>query len=906
MNQERAPCTLSTSPTTPFSELVLLAQSDPAAFRAVSSAARFRAIQDYYREEWGRIRERHRAGASGRYVLTQLTAVADRLVRGIVSFGLCEVKHRDRLRNRIAVCALGGYGRGELSPHSDLDLCLVYTGRLDRDVKALNEYLVPIFWDVGFKMGYVLQEVNDAIALAASDPEVLTSYMHARPVCGDSAVFARLETGIGQVLKKQKPALMAFLRERLRAGARFRASQDLYDPEPDIKENVGGLRDYHVATWIVRLDRGALTLDDLEKLGDLRPEDNRQFQEGLDFIWRIRNELHFHGGNAENRLSFAQQRLVARAFGYDEEPRLALDGFMRDYYAAARSLRRLLQIVTGITDPESGNATERLAASRARLEVNNGELSIGGHDPRWFAEHPPRLMEVIWECARQKAPLDHVSREALKKNLHLVDDSFRGNDLVRRFFVAICSRPLQAGLALRQAAEIGLLGAYIPEFQEIEGVVRYEDFHSYPVGEHTLRALEALAKIPEVEGPIGHFLQVTLEHMREPHVLVIAVLLHDLGKAGGEEHVEEGVRLARAICARIGLPEDDADRIVFLVQHHMLMNHMAMYRDTDDLDIITSFARTMRTADRARALLLHSYADLSAVGPNVWTEWKGALLAKLYFKTEQILLGRAEAGEAYWTLPKAAAIAVAAPEHLKGSVTEHLKQLGERYFVAFTPEQVVQHLECLEEAKAHGLAVRRTNNDNTGTTDVVVCTRNAMGLFANIAGSFTSQLVDVQRAAVFTAADGYVVDSFTVLDAANRRPLTSRQFDAFRGVLQEVLEGRAPVKDFVNKSRNRLFALHQPRIPVPTSIEFDNEASRTDTVVDIETGDRTGLLYDMACAFARHAVDILSSHIVTDARQVRDSFYVRLGSSKIDDPATQAAIRSELELAIRPHAAVEV
>lgn len=890
---------MTSTPVLTFSELVRAAEHDPAAYHAVDKRTRLRTIQTHYRDEFEQIRAQHQAGASGRNTITQLTALADYLVRGIVRFGMSEIKGGEKLRDRIAVCALGGYGRGELNPYSDIDLCLIYSGRLDKSVQQLNEYLVPMFWDVGFKMGYVMQEVGDAVTLAGSDLEVLTSYMHARLLYGDAALFAKLDKGVQKIQERQKNVLLEHLRQRVKGAVRASGAPDLYDPEPDIKENVGGLRDFHVATWIIRLDRGALTLDDLEKLGELMPEDNLQFQEGLDFIWRIRNELHFHNGKGENRLSFALQKHVARAFGYGGESRQAIDRFMQDYYTAARSLRQLLQIVVGITEvapPESGKGV----SLRGQLDVVAGELVIGGKDSRWFAENPPRLMEVMWECGRHQAPLSHATRELVKKNLYLAGEAFGTSDLVRRFFVALCSRPLQAGLGLRQAAETGLLGAYIPEFKDVAGVIRYEDFHSYPVDEHTLRAIEALATIPDMEGPVGRLLQVTLDHIREPHVLVIAILCHDLGKAGGEEHVEEGVRIAKGICTRIGLSEEDTERIVFLVEHHMVMNHIAMYRDIDDIDIIGNFAQTMRTPDRMRALLLLSYADLSAVGPNVWTEWKGALLAKLFLKTEQILLGRAQAGDDYWTLPKARAVEAEAPEALKGAVTAHLQQLGERYFVAFTPEQIVQHMQGIEEAQTVGLAVRWSNNDVTGTSDVVVCTRNRHGLFADIAGCFSSQLIDVQRALVFTAPDGYVVDSFTVSDATNRRPLTERQIGAFCEALQSVLLGGISVQDLVARSRNRLFALHQPRVPVPTKIRFDNNASRSDTVVDIETGDRTGLLYDIARVFAGQGVDFVSSHVVTDARQVRDSFYVRLGESKIEDPAVQAVVRSELEAVIRP------
>jgi len=882
-----------------FADLVLLAENDPAAFRARPRAERLAAVQRHYRRAWEAARRRHAAGSSGRSVIGELTASTDTLVRGLVKFGLAEVGAPPRLRQRFAIMALGGYGRGELSPRSDLDLCLLYTGKLDGPLRALNDYLVPVFWDVGFKMGYVCQAVGEALKLAESDPEVLTSYAQARLLFGESAVAGELEGGVARIMRGQSDALLALFRKRETMEGLPREYRDLYHPEPDLKENVGGLRDVHVARWIIGLRRGRVTLDDLEQLGELRAEDNLDFQESLDFIWRVRNELHFHTKKSADRLTFAHQKHVAHAFGYGGGGQGAIDRFMQDYYGAARSLRRLLRLVVGITDLAAGEPRRGLS-SRGEVRVVAGELNIDAHDPQWFAEYPPRLMEVFWECCRREAPLDHVSRERITENLHLAGDAFRCDDLVRRFFVALCGRPYQAGLALRQAAETGLLGCYIPEFAEIEGVVRYADFHSYPVDEHTLRAVEALASIADAEGPIGRLLQRTLEHLRDPHILVIAILFHDLGKAGGEEHVEEGVRLARQICGRMGLSEEDGERIAFLVEHHMLMNHIAMYRDTDDLDIVSEFAKTMGTPDRLQALLLLSYADLSAVGPNVWTEWKGALLSKLFLKAEQILLGRAHFDGEFWLAPKARAIEALAPGDIRPRVAGHLRQLGERYFVAFTPEQVLRHMACLDEARESGLSVRCDDHEGTGTSDVFVCTPNCHGLFAKIAGCLASQLVDVRRASVFTTPDGYAVDSFTVIDAANRRSLTAGQVRALTKTLEAVLLRGEAVQTHVDKARNRLFALNQARVPVPSRIHFDNGASRTDTVLDIETGDRTGLLYDIAHVLAEFGIDFQSSHIVTDARQVRDAFYIRMGDAKVVDGAIQEAVRRELAQVIDP------
>ena len=489
----------------------------------------------------------------------------------------------------------------------------------------------------------------------------------------------------------------------------------------------------------------------------------------------------------------------------------------------------------------------------------------------------------------------------MTENLDLVNDTFRSNDLVRRYFLSLCNRPLRAGRALRQAARVGLLGRYIPEFAAVAGLIRYQNFHTYPVDEHTIRAIEALAAVPEMEGPVGNGLWEALEHLSDPYILVFAILCHDLGKAAGDVHIVESVRLTRQVCERIGLAQEDAEQVESLVRHHVLMNFNAQYRDIDDPDIIRTFCGAVKSEQRLRALFLLSYADLVAVGPSVWNDWKGTLLLQLYLRSMKWLVGRGETvGDRYWESPKADEIVQATRVDLQAEVRPHLEALGQQYFVAFTPKQVGQHLECLAEAKASGLALRAATDPVAAMSEVVISTQDRQGLFSQIAGCFSSQLIDVSHAALFTRPDGWVVDVFMVRDAWQGQPLTRGQINAVERVFRAVLLGGQDVQEYVDRSRRKLFALLQPPLPVPTRVEFDNGSSRVNTVIDIETGDRTGLLYDITQAMVRAGLDISTSRIVTDARRARDSFYVTKDRAKIDDEEAQAAIREIILNAIHP------
>lgn len=895
---------------TAFADLVRLAREDPVAFLEVPRNDCIAAARQFASEQREQVRERHAAGESGLNVVRMLTDNADRLIRGVLDFGLCSVANRQTLMSRISLCALGGYGRSELSPFSDLDVCLLYETSLDDNTRALNSYLLHFLWDLGFEVGYGIRSIQETVELAGNDLKAFTCMLESRLIAGDSTTFARLKLHLRELLASDRVS-----REYVasRVHSRYEGLpeeyQDLYHTEPNIKENKGGLRDFHTALWLLMMAYGPLTIDDVVAQGIITPEEHLVIVQGLDFIWRIRNELHFHAGREEDVLTYTNQKHAAKALGYGAGQEAAIYRFMQDYYSSARKLRRFLRIAAQVCDQQlsaSAGVDTVIQPIHGQIVLIDGQLEAGQGDEFWFSEQPSRLMEVFWECAKHRARLSRMTDRRVTASLHLVTDAFRSSDLVRRFFLAICNRPLSAGFALRQAAHAGLLGRYLPEFATIQGRICYEDFHHFPVDEHTLRAIEALAQLDTLEGPVTGCLRKALEHLPDPYILVTAILFHDLGKVAGPVHVDESVQIARQICARIGMPEEDAERIVFLIKNHLLMTNISQYRDIDDPHIVESFTRTMKTEERLRTLFLLSYADLAAVGPGVWNDWKGALLMKLYLKAEKALLGRTEVlGEEFWKSPKAADVRALVEPDLADDVETHIQGLGERYLSAFSPHHIAMHLRCVHDACRDDLAVRCTTHEETGMSEVVVSTRDRHGLFSKIAGSFASQLVDVNNAALFTRSDGWVVDCFTVADASRRRPLTEAQFQGVERVLRDVLLKGGDIQKHVDQSKRRLFALLQPRIPTPTRISFDNDSSRTHTVIDIETGDRTGLLYDITRAMAEAGLDIATARIVTDARRARDSFYVTLDGSKIEEEGTQTGIREILHSAIHPRTLAE-
>ncbi len=898
---------MTTETTENMLDLAEMARQDPVRFRGISYEQCVQSVRAHLEAERQRLRGQHNSGVSGHNTLRGFTSLCDSIVKSAAAFALSRCKNPQILLSRVSICALGGYGRGEMSPCSDLDVSLLFDNVFDSEIEAVNGFLTPFFWDIGLHAGYTLHSVREAAELAVKDPRVFTSYAQARLVVGDNTTLGRLKLSLSDLGDQARSSVMRYVRQRENRMELPPEHRDVFALEPNIKESAGGLRDFHAGLWMIMITHGAMGLDDMARLGHVTPVEHLELLDGLDFLWRVRNELHFHTGREEDRLSFAMQRHAARFFGYGDDSAGAVVRFMEDYYQAASSVRRFLQIAARICDqaPMSEMFVQH-PAGRSKITVYSGHLCVDPSDKNWFAENPTRLMEIFWECARRTTPLAPSTGHWVRNSLGLVNDAFRSNDVVRRYFIAICNRPLQAGAALREAAGSGLLGAYLPEYEAIRGVLCYEDFHSFPVDEHTLRALEALGQIPRMKGDVAMFLYRVLERVRDPHVLVLAVLLHDLGKVAGEIHVAEGARIAGEICARINLSEYDTQRIVYLVNNHMAMSDIAFYRDTDDMEIVQAFAQGVKTDDMLRMLLLLTYADLSAVGPNVWNEWKGALLIKLFLKAERILMGRDDfSPDDEWLEAKGRKAVESLPEERRAAMENHLQRLGERYLLAFSPEQMALHLDCVEQAASDGLALRCVGHEDTGTTEVVVCTRDRHGLFSEIAGCFTAQLVSVQNAVLFTRSDGWVVDCFMVEDAAKHRPLTQNELDSVGNLLRKVILDGHDVRKHVEKSKHRLFALQTPPLAVKTTVELDNDASKSDTVIDIVTGDRTGLLYDISSTLSGMGIDFSTAHIRTDVGRVRDSFYVRMNGNKIEGHTLRDFVRQRLLDAIGPVAAIE-
>ncbi len=857
-------------------------------------------IKTFRTERTQDIFSKTKTGVSNRAIVKYLSELSDIIIEACFYYSIPRGLLYKNIVNNLAVCALGGYGRCEVSPHSDLDICILYDSQVNSEMlELLVQNFSSILWDSGFEIGISVGTVNEIMESIVEDVKTFTSYIHIRKILGTNYFLQNLQEKKRFLSADFKAKVLSHIRKRLDFSHQ-NPQYALYSLEPNIKENAGGLRDYHAILWLLALeDWDVQSLEDAKNKGFIDSTEYLSLIESLDFLWRVRNSLHIKKNTFWDVLSVDMQIQLASEYGYGSDTS-ALGRFMEDYFTSASRIRMVFEHLVRKLDL-SLSKDSQLADSKIYFEeksnyaIEKGYITLSVKDHRWFLENSTRLMELMWEVSRRKLPVSYTIQELVSDNLHLIDESFRNNDVVNKFFLEICSNTDSVGFTLREMMKLGILQRYIPEFAEIVGIIRYEDFHSFPVDEHTIRAIESVQELSRYSGKIGDLLNEVFKSIKSPQVVVLALLFHDLGKAEGEEHIEAGVRIARAICGRLGLDDETTEHIAFLVKYHQFMVHVALYRDIDDIEIVQAFAHIVRDVEKLKELLIISYGDLSAVGPGVWNEWKGSLLAELYSKTKRFLeRGNVEYKEYKEVLKsKIKNLLTNFPKEKRPKLEEHINLLGSGYIESFSPNEILIHFECVNEAIEKGFALRCLQDEAIGMSKVIISTKDKRGLFANIAGCFASQLIDIYNASLFTREDGWVVDCFLVRDAVQHRPLTETQIMSLEKVLGSVLLEGKDVQTLVDKARSKLFAIKKSAI-TETSIKFDNESSVYHTVIDIETSDRTGLLYDIAYAFSVMGINIYKAKVNTGTLKVRDSFYVDFMGSKIDNRILQSAVRAGL------------
>ena len=803
----------------------------------------------------------------------------------------------------LALLAVGGYGRGEMAPQSDIDLLFLMPKHITPRAKSVIEAMLYILWDLHLKVGHSSRTLSDCLKLGAEDFTIRTALLEQRFLVGDKAPAATLAKRLKSELFQgtETEFVAAKLTER---DERHERQGERYVVEPNVKEGKGGLRDLQSLYWIAKYVHHVESIEELVQLAVFRPEEYDRFQKAENFLWAVRCHLHLVTGRPNEQLTFDLQVEVADRMGYqDKSGRRAVEHFMQDYFRNATRVGDLTRIfLTKLeamhTKPEP--LLQRIFSRKPRVkdgyQVIHGRLAV--LDEATFLSNPLNLLRVFEEGLRTGMLIHPDAMRLVTANLHLIDDSLRENREAQQIFLDLLLKHGNPERALRRMNELGVLAAFLPEFEPIVAMMQFNMYHSYTVDEHTIQVISNFSRIERLE--LEEELPISTEILRDGvdrKVLMVAMLLHDIGKGRDQDHSVLGAQIARKVAPRLGLNRNDCDTVEWLVRYHLLMSDMAQKRDIADPRTVRDFAKAVQTVKRLDLLTVLTVCDIRGVGPDTWNNWKAALIRALYRQTRHALeegmeaLNRENRGtEAKKTLRA----------ELHGWDKKDIKHETARHYPPYWQGlHVTAHIVFANMLRGLGndeIRIDLHPDDDRDATRVCFVVADHPGIFSRMCGALALVGANIVDARTFTSKDGYATAAFWVQDAEGS-PFEASRLPRLRKMIERTLAGEVIAGEAIQtrdklKKRERAFR-------VPTSITFDNEGSEIYTIIEVDTRDRPGLLYDLTRTLANSNVYIASAVIATYGEQVVDTFYVKdMFGLKFYTESKQKTLENKLRTAI--------
>ena len=886
----------------------------------------------FLKVESHRLKLLHRAGADGIEICQARAAILDGLLRHLwneatASLGASAQKQFPA----IALVAIGGFGRAELNPHSDIDFMFLHEGQVSAGnkplphlAKIIDGILYPL-WDIGLKIGYSVRNLDDCVKVANTDMQSKTSLIESRLIAGNGDLFAKFQKIVVQkcVLGYEEKYIAMRLEDQ--ATRRTKHGNSACMQEPNIKNGCGGLRDFQNLLWMSFFKYRTRSLRDLQTQEFVSEAERKQLEAAYEFLLRVRTEMHYNTNRPQDVLGKNLQPSIASNLGYgDRSPSKRIEKFMRDLYVHMRNvylITRTLEQRMALLSPAQTSRLGRLrkllpgSAPRKLPEPVDGFLFVDGEiraaNNRIFRDSPRRLMRVFLHAQQRRLTLHPDLAQLIRNQLSLVNREFLNDEHVRETFLTILERRGEVAHILRAMHEVNFLGKYIPEFGKLTCLVQHEFYHQYAADEHTLVCLEQLDKIWEAQEPPFKFYEPIFQSLDHPGHLYLALLLHDVGKAAPHEkgqHAAAGATLAMRAAKRLQLDPAASDTVQFLVENHLLMATISQRRDLDDASVIRNFARQIGTPEKLNLLLLLTFADSQGTSDKLWSSFKDSLLWQLHSRAMTLLTGGTEfrraseqAREEVRNLVRELAPRRVTDEELDA----HFSQLPQRYFEIYTPAQIQDDVELahrfmhrliLEGSRALAPVTAWIDERDRGYSLVKVCTWDRAGLFGKIAGALSAAGLNILGAQIFTRGDGIALDTFFVNDARTGSLAERDQREKFSDLLEKVLTGEeVDFRSLIARqvARSNYSAYLGERIG--TQIHIDNDVSDERTVIEIETEDRLGLLYTISQTLAELDLDIAAARIVTERGAAIDSFYVSaVDDGKINSPTRLKLIEEKL------------
>lgn len=780
---------------------------------------------------------------------------------------------------RLAVLAVGGYGRAEMAPHSDVDLLFLTPWKITPWAESVIESMLYMLWDLKLKVGHASRTVADCIRLGREDITIRTALLEHRFVAGHAPLAAELADRLWSDLFRTTGPQFIEAKLAERAERHKRQGGQRYVLEPNVKEAKGGLRDLQTLYWIGKYLHRVPSAAGLVGAGLLRQDEYKSFDRAETFLWAARCHLHYITGRATDQLTFDLQVEVAERMQYhDTGGRRAVEHFMQDYFRHATRVGELTRIFLTELEARHAKPEARLMGFFSRKKVIDGYKLVQGRidliNPEQFLADPVNMLRVFEEALRSHYLLHPNVMRLIAANLHLIDDTVRDTPEAVRIFTDLLLKHGNPERALRRMNELGVLAAFIPDFENIVAMMQFNVYHHYTVDEHIIQTISVLAQIER--GELVEELPVASGILKagvNRKVMFVALLLHDIGKGRPEDHSIIGAQMARRICPRLGLSAEECETVEWLVRYHLLMSDMAQKRDIGDPRTVRDFAKAVKTRKRLDLLTVLTVCDIRGVGPNTWNNWKAMLLRQLYGQTADALESGLEnvnrdkrEGEAK------AALRMRLQAWDEAAIRAEMARHYAPYWQGLSTDTQQIFATLLQGLGEDEIRIDLHPEPARDATRACFALADHPGIFSRLAGALALVGANVVDARTYTSKDGYATPVFWIQDA-DGKPYEMARLARLRDMIEKTLRGEVLPRQALAgrdkvKKRERQFRF-------PTHITFDNDGSEIYTIIEVDTRDRPGLLYDLTRTLAANNIYIASAVIATYGAQVVDAFYVK-------------------------------
>ena len=882
------------------------------------------------------LKRSHRKGTSGKEICQMRTTMIDVVIENLFLSALdLYVSKHGAIKSRMAVVATGGYGRGELNPHSDIDILFLYPSDADsselKSFKALmaEEILYPL-WDLGLKVGHASRNKEEVLKEVDQEIQSKNAILESRLICGSDGLFKTMVESFINHLKSDRTT--EYINQRLQdeINRHHKHGNTVYLQEPDIKNGVGGLRDYQNILWIAKLKFGYHSYKDFAKYKLLRVDESRDIRKAYNFLLRVRNELHYQNKRPSDKLDLEQQSLVATYLSYPQkDPFERLNQFMQDYYSATRTIYSICELLKERLfeiDSNKNKSYSFFDALRAHQKIKVKEIDgfaiqgglLYSNKNDVFNKDPNRLIRVFRIKQQFNLKLDIKLKQKITNSILLIDKKVINSEDAAVSFKAILNAPGEVYPILKEMHFLGVLGRYIPEFGSLTCLVQHEYYHRYTADEHVLRTIRHLDNVFLKETAMDLAYEKELRKNINPQLLYITLLLHDIGKSKGiKGHTESGAIIAKPVLTRLGINQENKKKILFIIKKHLEMARIWQRYDLDDIQTAISFAEIIKTPELLRFLFVHTYCDAKGTAPTLWNNFKDSMHQTLFQRTlkyfENQSLNKKEL-ENYRAMLKKDVLQLSLGSLPEDEVEAHFNLLPERYFVNTDPSEAILHLKMInqllnqiKDADSIGALapiIDWKDDINLGMSVINVVTWDRAGLFYKLAGALTLSELAIISTRAISRKDHISIDTFYVVDLEGN-PVSNPKI---KKILQEKVEavlihGRDSTEEIQLLEKN--YRLKQPKnlelsSPFPPSIEVYHELSLNRTIIEVQAKDDIGLLYKITKLVTEKGFDISFARIATERGIAMDTFYIEnLNLNESSKTSNLLELRSEIESIIK-------